>query len=341
MDEEGPRRIRKTWLLISALAFVATLGSTQQSSPLRLLETTTLRAVQGRIDHFDVDLAGQRLFMSALGNNTLEVFNLHTNKPVHTIGGLHEPQGVTYVPKSHRIFVANGEDGTVRIFDGSTYQLLKSVHFPSDADDTRYDAVTNRVLVGFGDEGDAGLAILDGGTGEWLETVKLPAHPESFQLEESGPLIYVNLPSAGNIVDVVDRNKRRIVATWKLGGAQDNFPMALDEVNHRLFIGCRTPAEVLVLDTDSGKIIARLPSVTHADDLWYDAAHNSIYVSGGGGFITVIAQLNANHYRRVTQIKTPPGARTSCLVPQLNRFYLGVWGHPARPAELRVYQVQP
>jgi DNA-binding beta-propeller fold protein YncE len=333
--------IQKANILIFALALIALSGNTQQASPLRLLQTTTLPNVQGRMDHFDVDLAGQRLFMSALGNNTLEVFDLRTNKLIHTIRGLHEPQGVTYASASHRIFVANGDDGTVRIFDGSTYQLLKTLHFSSDADDTRYDAATRHVVLGFGDESNAGLAILDGATGDVLEIIKLPAHPESFQLEQSRPLIYVNIPSAGNIVDVVDRDKRQIVATWTLGGAQDNFPMALDEARHRLFIGCRTPAEVLVLDTDSGKIIARLPSVTHADDLWYDAAHKRIYVSGGGGFITVIAQLDPNHYQRVAQIQTLSGARTSCLVPQLNRFYLGVWGHPARPAQLRVYAIQP
>lgn len=333
--------ILKTEILIFALVLVAPLGQAQQAAPLRLLDITKMSNVQGRIDHFDVDLASRRLFMSALGNNTLEIFDLRTNKLIHTIRGLHEPQGVTYSPESHRIFVANGDDGTVRILDGSTYQLLKTVHFSSDADDTRYDAPTRHVIVGFGDKGNAGLGILDGATGDVLETIKLPAHPESFQLEQSGPLIYVNIPSANNIVDVVNRNTQKIIATWTLNGAQDNFPMALDEPNHRLFIGCRTPAEVLVLDTHTGKVISRIPSVTHADDLWYDAARRRIYVSGGGGFVTVIAQLDADHYQRVAQIQTPSGARTSCLVPQLNRFYLGVWGHPDRPAELRVYAIQP
>lgn len=313
--------------------------SAQQSAPLRLLETTPLPSVQGRIDHFDVDVADQRLFMSALGNNTLEIFDLRAGKLIHTIRGLREPQGVTYAPYSNRIFVANGDDGTVRIFDGSTYALLNTLHFSTDADDTRYDAATKQVIVGYGDEKDAGLAILDASTGNLLDTIKLPAHPESFQLEASGPRIFINIPEAGNVVAVADRNEKKIVASWPLGGAQDNFPMALDDAHHRLFIGCRTPAEVLVLDTASGKILARAPSVTHADDLWYDAAHKRIYVSGGGGFITVIAQQDADHYSRIAQIKTLPGARTSILVPQLNRFYLGVWGRPpAQPAELRIYE---
>ena len=332
--------LKKIHLLICAIALAGLAANSRQTAPLRLLRTIPIPEVKGRIDHFDVDLAGGRLFMSALGNNTLEVFDLRANKLIHSIRGLHEPQGVTYAPQSNRIFVANGADGTCRIFDGSTYQLLKIVHFSADADDTRYDPATKRVFVGFGDQGNAGLGILDAATGNLLQTIKLPDHPESFQLEKSGPRIFVNIPSAGNIIDVVDRTQGKIVATWKPGDAQDNFPMDLNEADHRLFVACRTPSEVLVLDTDSGKIVARVPSVSHADDLWYDAAHKRAYVSGGEGFITVIGQDDVNHYRSIGQIKTLPGARTSFLVPQLKRLYLGIWGLGNHPAELRVYETQ-
>jgi len=332
--------IRRAGLFILVLAFAARIACAQQNPPLRLIRALPLPDVRGRIDHFDVDLEGQRLFMSALGNNTLEVFSLRSGKIIYTIRGLREPQGVTFVPKSNRIFVANGDDGTCRMFDGSTYKLLKTIHLSSDADDTRYDSATNQVFVGYGDKGDAGLAILDGSTGDLVGTIKLPAHPESFQLEETGQKIYVNIPSANNIVDVLNAKTRKIIATWRLSGAQENFPMALDEANHRLFVTCRAPAEVLILDTESGSLIARIPSVTHADDTWYDAANKRIYVSGGGGFITVIAQQGADHYRRIAQLKTAEGARTSCLVSQLNRLYLGVWGQKGQPEELRVYEIQ-
>lgn len=332
---------KRVWILNALIIFASFVSRAQVTTQLRLLQTIPLPNVHGRIDHFDVDLAGQRLFMSALGNNMLEVFDLRTNKLIHTVRSLHKPQGVTYAPESNRIFVANGDDGTVRMFDGSTYQLLKVVHFSSDADDTRYDPVTQHVFVGFGDEGNAGLGILDGATGNVVETIKLPGHPESFQMEKSGPRMFVNIPSVGNTIAVVNRNQRKIVATWTLEGAQDNFPMALDEADHRLFIDCRTPPEVLVLDTDSGRIVSRVPSVSHANDIWYDAAHKGIYVSGGEGFITVVKQEDRSHYRRIAQLKTLPGGRTSCLVPQLNRLYLGVWGRGTQPEELRVYEIEP
>lgn len=326
--------------LLLALALTAGIAHAQQP-PLRLLQTIPLPNVHGRIDHFDIDLKGQRLFMSALGNNTVEVFDLKSNKVIHTISGLQEPQGVTYAPDSNRIFVANGGDGTCRVFDGTTYQLVKSTRLSSDADDTRYDAATKRVFVGYGDEGNAGLAVFDAASGDLVETIPLSAHPESFQLEAAGSRIFVNVPSAGNTIDVVDRKTRKSLATWKLDNAHDNFPMALDETNHRLFVVCRDPAEVLVLDTESGKIVARIPCVSHADDAWYDGANQRIYVSGGGGFLTVIRQDSADRYHKVADMKTLPGARTSFLAPEQKRLYLGVWGRGSQPEELRVYEVAP
>lgn len=328
------------WPVALIALFLASAAHARGVAPLRLIAAVPLPHVHGRIDHFDVDVTHQRLFMSALGNNTLEVFDLRTNEPVHTMSGLHEPQGVTYAPKSDRIFVANGDDGTVRIFDGGTYKLLKLVHFPSDADDTRFDPTTNRVFVGYGADGDAGLGILDGTTGNVVGKIKLPGHPESFQLEESGHRVFVNIPTAGNRIAVVDRGDGRIEAMWTLGGAQDNFPMALDEKGHRLFVATRAPPEVLALDTDSGKIIARVPGVGHADDMWYDAAHKRIYVSGGSGFISVIQQADSGQYSRIAQVRTLPGGRTSCFVPELNRLYLGVWGQGGQPEVLRVYEAQ-
>jgi DNA-binding beta-propeller fold protein YncE len=152
-------------------------------------------------------------------------------------------------------------------------------------------------------------------------------------------MIFANIPTADNRIAVINRSNGKIVAMWALRGAEDNFPMALDEKDRRLFIGTRSPSEVLVLDTESGKIIARAPSVGHADDMWYDPAHKRIYVSGGSGFISVIQQRELSHYRSIAQIRTLPGGRTSCFVPELNRLYLGVWGQGGRPELLQVYEV--
>ncbi len=326
--------IQKIWFAVIVASLCASTARGQEF--LRLVQTIPLADVKGRIDHFGIDLHGRRLFMSALGNNTLEVFDLRANKRIHTVPGLREPQGVVYVAESRRIFVANGGDGACRVFADNTYKLLQVIRFASDADNVRYDATAHQVLVGYG-EGEIG--ILDAGTGKLLGTIRLDAHPESFQMETSNHRIFVNLPSAGHVIDVVDRARRKVITQWKLEAARDNFPMALDESGHRLFVVCRHPAEMIALDTATGKVMARIPCVGDADDVWYDAARKRIYISGGEGIISVIQQRDPNHYVSIARIETAPGARTSFFAPQLDRFYLAVPRHAGRPAELRVYDV--
>lgn len=330
---------RRSCVLIFLVAAGIGFADAAPKPAVRLIQTVPLPDVHGRIDHFALDFRGRRLFMSALGNNTVEVFDLRSHRRAHTIRGLREPQGVSYATRSGRLFVANGGDGSVRMYDGATYRLLRAVRLSSDADDARYDAATNRVFVGYGDRGSAGIAILDGASGKLLGAIPLPAHPEGFQLEENGPKIFVNIPSAGNIVDVLNRDTGKVLATWRLAGARENFPMALDDPADRLFIVCRAPAELLILDGGSGKIVARIPSAKRADDVWYDAANRRVYVSGGGGFLEVVAQEGADRYRELARVPTAPGARTSLLAPRLQRLYVGVWGRSGRPEELRIYEV--
>ncbi len=276
--------------------------------------------VEGRIDHFAVDTKGQRLFVSALGNNTLEVLDLRTGKRLKTISGLHEPQGVTYVSEFNKVFVANGKDG--------------SPIFTDDADNVRYDRATKRIYVGYGD---GALGIVDAATAKRLGDIKLDAHPESFQLEASGPRIFVNVPKAGHIA-VVDRERRAVVAKWPVTTARANFPMALDEAHQRLFVTCRRPAELLVFDMASGKQVTSLPVVGDADDMFYDLSHHRIYISGGEGFISVVEQRDADHYQVIAKIPTASGARTSFLIPDV-RLYLPVPHRTNQAAEIRVYYV--
>ncbi len=143
--------VMKKWIwtaLICGLTFVPDLSA--QGPPLKLVGTIPMPGVSGRIDHLSIDLKGRRLFVSALGNNTVEVLDLASGKDIHSITGMHEPQGVFFVPESNRIFVANGGDGVVRVLDGSSYKQLSTVQLSSDADDIRYDAAHHLVFVGYG-----------------------------------------------------------------------------------------------------------------------------------------------------------------------------------------------
>src|SRR6516162_1339705 len=252
----------KLFMLLVALAGVTWA---QAAQPLRLEKTIELPDVQGRIDHMSIDVKGERLFVSALGNNTLEVVDLRAGKRAKTIGQLKEPQGVLYVPETDRLYVANGDDGSVRIFDASSYAPLKTLDYGDDADNVRYDVVHKRIYVGYGS---GALGEIDS-DGNKVADIKLDAHPESFQLEKNSPRIYVNLPKSRKIA-VVDRERHTILATWKTDMAFANFPMALDESEHRLFVVTRLPARLLVFDTESGKTIQKLLAVGDCDDVFFD-----------------------------------------------------------------------
>jgi YVTN family beta-propeller protein len=307
----------------------------QQPEPLRLVATVPLPRVDGRIDHMALDVAGQRLFVSALGNNTLEVIDVRNAKHLRTITGLHEPQGVAYAPSTNRIYVANRADGSLHIYDGSSFAPLKIVSYGRDADNVRYDTQTGRLWVGYG-EGGLGAIDQDGAK---LGEIALGGHPESFQLEAHGPRIFVNLPPLHKVT-VVDRQTGSVTASWPTDDATANYPMALDETDHRLFIVCRHPARLLVLDTGTGKLIASLPAVGDSDDAFYDAARKRIYAIGGEGAISVFEQLDPDHYREMARIRTAVGARTGAFSADLHRLFVAARRHGSQPAEIRIYEIE-
>ena len=311
----------------------AALAFAQTTQPLQLEKTIELPDVQGRIDHMSIDVKGERLFVSALGNNTVEVIDVKAGKRVNTIHGLQEPQGALFVPGADRLYVANDKDGTVRIFDGTSFKPLKTLEYGDDADNLRYDSAKQHVYVGFGS---GGLGEFDT-DGQKISETKLDAHPESFQLEKNRPRIYVNLPKSFKIV-VVDRDKHTVEATWRTGGPQANYPMALDEANHRLFVVTRFPARLLIFNTETGKVIHSLPAVGDCDDVFYDQARKRIYASGGEGAISVFEQQSPDQYKELSRIPTVKGARTSFFSPELRRLYLAVRRQGSQPASIQVFE---
>jgi hypothetical protein len=233
------------------------------------------------------------------------------------------------------VAVASGGDGTCRFFAANTLKPAGLLDYHSDADNLRYDSASQKLFVGYGD---GSLGTIDAKTRSKLFDVKLPGHPESFQLESRGTRVFVNVPSARQVA-VIDRDARKLAATWTTEKAQANFPMALDEDHHRLFVGCRQPAEVLVYDTEAGKQVTSFSTVGDTDDLFYDNKNKRLYVSGGEGFLAAYEQSAADKYRELAKIPTAPGARTSLFVPALSRLYLAVPHRGTQSAEIRVYEV--
>lgn len=322
--------------LLASAVVIRTHVPVQEKAQLRLAQTVALGDVEGRIDHLAIDLQRQQLFLAALGNNTLEVIDLKQGRVIHSLKGLREPQGVTFIPEANAVFVANGGDGSCEGFAADSFATLRHVKFSGDADNLRYDTASKLLYVGYGD---GALGVIEALTGKVIGDIKLPAHPEAFALEQKGARIFVNVPKARQVV-VIDRQKRSIVANWPITIASNNYPMALDEANHRLFIGCRQPARVLVLDTDTGKVVTHMDCVGDTDDVFYDARNKRVYASGGEGFISVFAQLDVDKYQPVARIPTAAGARTSLFVPALGRLYLAVPHRGNQKAEVRVFETQ-
>jgi YVTN family beta-propeller protein len=325
-------RMRDLALAATICTLIAVVN-THAAEPLRLTDRIPLASVEGRIDHFAWDEKNQRLFVAGLGNNTVEIVDAGTAKVVDRIANLKTPQGIAVTPDGSRIAVANDADGTCRIFDGASLKQLYSVDLQDDADNVRYDAQKKLFWVGYGS---GGVAVIDPQSGKVLQNIKLDGHPESFQLESSGKRMFVNVPGAGHIA-VVDREKNEVVARWPLTGVAANFPMALDEARHRLFVGCRKPAKLLVLDTESGKTVATLDIVGDTDDLFYNAANHRIYVIGGAGRIDTILQTDADTYRLSSSVETAPGARTGLFVASAGRLYVAVPHRGSQQAEIRVF----
>jgi len=329
---------------IAALLLLNSLAFGQESSALSLTTRIPLPNVKGRIDHSSVDVKGQRLFVAAVANHTLEVIDLKSGQRVRTITDLAEPQGVYYDASTNRLFVACGLDGVTKIYDGATFQVIASVKFPDDADNIRFDARTKQVIVGYAgakqlrkrEEGTGGLGFLDT-NGKLIREIVIDAHPESFRLEEKGTRLFVNVPDKQEI-EVVDLAKGAVVARWPVTSSKNNFPMSLDEAHHRLFVGAWMPPRLLVFDTESGKQVASGEIAGNTDDLFYDASKGRIYVLTGQGFLEVFQQKDPDHYDRIARYPTPPGTGTGLFVPEMGKLFVAVRGEPN--AEIRVYETK-
>ena len=312
----------------------------ESAPPLVLTATVPLEGVKGRFDHF---ASGKgKVFLSALGNNSVEIIDIFQGVRAHEITGVPNPQGVAFSPEANKLFVAS-EKGKVYIYDGDSYKLQTTLDFDGGADNLRYDAATKRVYVGCGDdEKNAAIAAIDAMTSKRTDEVyKLGGEPESFQLEKSGPNIYVNVPDLKQIL-AINRTTKEI-ARWPVT-SQQNFPMALDEADHRVIVGTREPATVSVFDTTTGKMVASLPTVQDTDDLYFSAEKKRVFVPGREGAIWVYQQNDPDHYTLISKVPTVVGAGTAGYFGRqgkgFDRFYLAVPAGANSNAEVRIYTVE-
>jgi len=331
-------------LLVGLLFALPVLVNAQTAAPLQLVQTIPLPNVKGRIDHMDVDVKGKRLFVAGLENGSVEVVDLQAGKRVKSIPGFQKPQGIAYVESLNKVFVASGDDGMVRVFRDDTLELLDSIKLDLGPNRVTYDPHRKLVYVGYGGK-DAGkdfgeVGIIDAKTDKHIRDVQVAAHPAELLLDKSGDILFVFVSSESK-VEVIDTKNRKIVSAWHVS-SQRNGDGAFDDTTHRLFIGTRTPPEMIAMDSKSGKEVAHLPTVEGMDGVYFDAAHKRIYVSGGRGFdagyVFCYQQNDADHYESIGKIPTRPGAGTSFWSPELNRYYVAAPAHDNEQAAILVFE---
>jgi len=301
---------------------------------LKLEKVIPIGSVKGRIDHIDINAKDQIAYVAALGNNTLEIVDLKSGKVTGTIAGLDEPQGVAYIPAHQEIMVANGGTGACNFYNAATLKITGNLKLADDADDVRYDANSDHLYVGYGS---GGIAIIDAANHKQVGNIPLPAHPESFQLDTKTNRLWVNLPGSG-MIGVADLKQMKLISRWSKVMPRANFPMAYDEVQHRILVGYRVPAKLAVYDSETGRELFNAPMVGDVDDLYWDGSSKQIFISGGGGAVNVFRQTGGVSYKLIADIKTRGGARTSLLAPDLGLFLIAARANGNQPAALLVYK---
>jgi DNA-binding beta-propeller fold protein YncE len=306
------------------------------------LTTTRMVGVQNHFDHLTPDLKNDRLFVVPEDNKTIEVYDIRTGKFVHSIKGIGVGHSVVYRADIDRIFVTDGSDGDLKIFNGTTYEFLKSVKLLADSDATGYDPVTHYLYIADGGL-DAKLnytflEIVNTDTGEKVGQIKIDSNRlEAMVVEKSGSRLFLNMTEK-NSIGVIDRKKQAVIAVWPLT-CKVNASVAIDEKNHRLFAACRD-GNMNVLDTDTGKVLQNLPISTGVDDMVFDPTSKRVYVATGEGFVNVFKEIDADHYEAIGKIPTGPLGKTGLLVPTLSEYFVAVPPHGATCAEVLVFAVQ-
>jgi hypothetical protein len=332
----------------------------QEKQPLRLVQTIPLPAVTGRLDHMGIDLERKRLFVTAVTNNTLEVVDLNSGKAIKPITGLNYTQDALFVGGGVGKLYVSSLDGHVRVFQGDTFRPMQDFKLEPGPNRLFYNAATNLIYFGYGGQ-NAGFAAYERvgilrprhGAGDdqlvadMIAPTPRPGHLAEIAMDDNGLLLVCD--SLTDLIYQFDTQKRELIKSWPArgDGAAD---MALDHIQHRLFVGTRMPPEMTVYDSLTGREIESLPAPETMDGVYFDANLKRVYVTGGRwygtpgaspGWVYVYEQKDPDHYEMISKVKTRPGSGTSLFVPQLNRFYVASQAIDGQRAVVLVYEPQP
>jgi hypothetical protein len=319
----------------------ATTAPANAGAPLRLVRTMEMPAtVRGNFDHFGVDVKRHRLFATPEDFKAILVFDLDSGKLLRQIDGVVRPHAVLYRADVDRLYVTDGGDGSVKVYDGASLKQVARIALLKDADSIGYDISRKYLYVDNGG-GDVGqtysmLSAIDTTSDRKLSDMRIEGDTlEAMSLDNYRPHIYVN-DKATNQVIVVDRFRNKILAKWPITMGKQNVAMALDEQRQRLFIGCRS-GQIVVLDSNTGKELQTLRVGQGVDDLIFDPATRRLYASTDGA-VDVFEQIDLDHYVSRGSVASGPHGRTSRLAPELNSLFVAVPQSGEQNARVLVYE---
>lgn len=312
----------------------------EMAEPLKPVQTIQLPAGKTKFDHFGVDLAHHRLFATPEDQQKVYVMDLNTGQMLTEIKGIAKPHAVLYRSDLDRIYVTDGVDGALKIFDGKNYELIKSVPLAKDADSIGYEPARNLLYVVNGgkdaEQSYSLVSIVDTTGNKKIGEIRVDGETlEAMAIDIWRPRGYVN-NKAKNTVVVLDRWKNTIAGEWPVTMGKTNVAMALDEQHQRLFVGCRS-GQVVVLDSNTGKELQALAIPPGVDDMLFDADSKRLYAVGGGT-VSVFEESDADHFNPLTPITGAGKAATGTLVPSLNRYFVAVPSSDTAAPSVQVFE---
>jgi len=338
-----PARSMGTTVIAVITGLFSLTAQAQQSAPITLSRTISLIDVQGKFDHLAIDITGNRLFIAATGNHSVEVINMKTDKVEQSISGLGKPHGLAWVGAKGSLYVADGALGELRVYTGKPLALNGTIKLSDDADDMVYDEADHLLFVGHGGSDAANpakIAVVDTERFSLVANLPVATHPEALEIDPASRRVFANIADS-NEVAVIGSDTWAITAQWKLTKAADNVPLAFDGEHQLLFVACRTPGTLIALDAANGKELASVTSAGQADDLFFDPALRRVYLISGAGEVDSYQLDAAKILHPLGEVHTAAGAKTALFVPAQGLLYVGVPGMGGNAAEIRVYSTSP
>lgn len=278
-----------------------------------LLTRVTLGG-EGFWDYLAIDQQARRLYIPRWSH--VMVVDADNYQVVGDIPGIEGVHGIAVAPEFGRGFITEDQANRITIFDLRTLKKTATAKTGNSPDGIIYDSSSKRV---FAFSGDGKVTAVNAATGEVVGSAELGGSPE-FAASDGRGHIYNNLEDKNEVVQI-DSRSLRILNRWSLAPGDSPSGMAIDAVHRRLFIGCHNRT-LVVMNSDSGKVVTAVPIGDGVDANRFDPGTNLVFSSNGDGTLTVVHEDSADAYSVIAKVSTQRGARTMELDPRTHRVYL-------------------